>query len=253
MGVSSFPPMSSGRIDVHSHILPGVDDGCADVPQALACVAALVENGYTHAFCTPHVWPTLLKNNVTTIRAATADLQRHVDAAQLPLSLLPGGEMNLLDAWPGISALPDDQIVTYGLAGKHALFDFWADAYADCRMELEAAIGHLSGRGLKPILAHPERIGAMRDPGAIERLAELGVLFQLNSYCLAEPADERIHQTAVRLLREGRYFLIGTDTHRPAGMASRMRGLQIAADIAGPEAVQRLTVDNPRMLLAGAK
>ena len=49
----------TGRIDVHSHLLPGLDDGCVSLDESLACARRLVAEGYTHSFCTPHIWPNL--------------------------------------------------------------------------------------------------------------------------------------------------------------------------------------------------
>jgi len=240
--------MQTGRIDVHAHLLPGLDDGCGDVGESLQCARALVAEGYTHAFCTPHVWPSL-ENNPESIRAAVEKLQPQFDSENVPLKLLCGGEINLLELWPEIAEMPAEKIVSYGMAGKYLLFDFWADTFAECRADLEAAIGNLVSRGFKPIMAHPERIAAMREPGAIERVVELGVLLQLNSYCLSERVDPPIFETASRLLREGKYFLIGSDTHKPAGMGYRSRGLKGAMEIAGAEGMEKLTVINPRLLL----
>jgi protein-tyrosine phosphatase len=243
--------MRQGRIDVHAHLLPGLDDGCADESQSIACAKALVDSGYTHAFCTPHFWPSLPDNTVSSILSATAKLQKRFKSENIPLTLLPGAEINLLESWPDIRSLRNEQVPTYAMAGQYVLFDFWADTYAECRADLEAAIDHLKDRGFKPILAHPERIRAMRDPTAIDRMSELGILIQLNSYCLSDSVDSKIFQTAKRLLEEDRYFLIGTDTHRPAGMTSRTQGLEVAIRLVGKEAVDRLTIQNPLKLLAG--
>ena len=54
-----------GRIDVHSHLLPGVDDGCRDVAESIACARKMVEAGYTHSYCTPHVWERLGNNRAS--------------------------------------------------------------------------------------------------------------------------------------------------------------------------------------------
>ncbi len=56
--IQALSPSSSpvGRIDVHSHLLPGIDDGCKTVEESIGCARVLVANGYTHAFCTPHIW-----------------------------------------------------------------------------------------------------------------------------------------------------------------------------------------------------
>jgi protein-tyrosine phosphatase len=239
--------MDLGRVDVHSHLLPDLDDGCSTPEESAQCARALIEMGYTHAFCTPHVWPSL-ENNAVSIIQAVQNLQAHFDSEVVALKLMSGGEINLLECWPKISDLPKDQIVSYGMAGKHVLFDFWADTFNECRDALGAAVEFLISNDLQPIMAHPERISAMREPGAIEQALGWGCKLQMNSYCLSERVDETIFNFASRLLKEGKYFLIGSDTHKPTGMAMRQKGLQKAIEIAGEEAVGRLTIQNPRLL-----
>src|SRR5215469_7918145 len=109
-----------GRIDVHSHLLPGVDDGCATLEESLACARKLVQAGYTHAFCTPHIWPNLPKNTVEEIAQRTQRLQQAYDEASVPLKLLPGGELNLR---PDIIDTALNDLPTYGMARKFCLFD----------------------------------------------------------------------------------------------------------------------------------
>jgi hypothetical protein len=84
---------------------------------------------------------------------------------------------------------------------------------------------------------------------ALDRLTELGVRLQLNSWCLTEPRGDRRRDVAERLLKEGRYFLIGTDLHRPSGMAARIEGLAVAERLIGRGEVDRLTIENPGLLL----
>ena len=204
--------------------------------------------GYTHAFCTPHVWPSL-ENNPQSIVSAVQGLQNHFDSQGIALKLMGGGEINLLECWPAISSLPREQIVSYGMAGKYVLFDFWSEIFEECGPILKEAIGYLLSQGMKPILAHPERIKAMREPGAVEQVAQWGAQLQLNSYCLSERVDAAIFDFASRLLREGKYFLLGSDTHKPTGMGVRERGLAKAIEIAGQAEIDRLSVGNPRLLL----
>jgi protein-tyrosine phosphatase len=240
----------TGRVDVHTHLLPGVDDGCDTVEESLECARALVGAGYTHAFCTPHVWASLPGNNVREIAVRVARLQGALDGADVGLTVMPGGEHNLLSAWPAIAETAREEVVTYGLLGRHLLFDFWADDAAVVRERIEPAARDLRERGFELILAHPERIEALqREERALDRLSELGVRLQLNSWCLAEPRGDRRREMAERLLKEGRYFLIGTDLHRPAGMAARLKGLAVAEELVGVREVERLTVENPRGLM----
>jgi protein-tyrosine phosphatase len=240
----------TGRVDVHTHLLPGVDDGCETVEESIACARVLVEAGYTHAYCTPHVWSSLPHNNPQEIAARAARLQEALEGAAVPLTVIAGGEYNLLSAWPAIRETAPEDVVTYGLLGRFVLFDFWADSPDLVRERIEPAARHLRDRGFELVLAHPERIEALqRDESALDRLTELGIQLQLNSWCLAEPQGDRRRDMAERLLKQGRYFLIGTDLHRPQGMAARMAGLAVAENLVGAEAIQRLTVENPRELM----
>src|SRR4051812_27372991 len=85
----------TGRIDVHSHLIPGVDDGCKTIEQSIECARVLVAAGYTHSFCTPHVWPSYAKVTRENVAHWTSALQEELRFANVPLTLLPGGELNL--------------------------------------------------------------------------------------------------------------------------------------------------------------
>src|SRR4051812_44799917 len=107
----NLPP--AGRIDVHSHLLPQADDGCRTLEESLACARQMVEAGYTHSFCTPHVWPNLPHNTVPEITRRVARLQQALDAGGVALKLMPGGEINLREDTPATAA---DELVTFGMA-----------------------------------------------------------------------------------------------------------------------------------------
>src|SRR4051794_19759670 len=87
--------MTTGRIDVHSHLLPGLDDGCRTVQESVQCARMMAQAGYTHSFCTPHIWPHLARNTVAEIPEQTARLQEALELADVRLRLMPGGEINL--------------------------------------------------------------------------------------------------------------------------------------------------------------
>ena len=112
----------SGRIDVHTHLLPGVDDGCKTVEESIACARVLVANGYSHAFCTPHIWHKFEGISRTSVPRMCATLQAELDKAEVPLKVLPGSELNL---FLGVNKTPADEIVPLGL-GKYVLVDLWA-------------------------------------------------------------------------------------------------------------------------------
>src|SRR5947209_19694596 len=104
--------MTTGRIDVHSHLLPGIDDGCRSVEESLRCARRMVAAGYTHSFVTPHIWPGLPANTIANITALTQRLQAALDRGDIPLRLIPGGELNLS---PTLAQTPREELITYGM------------------------------------------------------------------------------------------------------------------------------------------
>jgi protein-tyrosine phosphatase len=233
-----------GRIDVHAHLLPGVDDGCADVPESIACGRMLVAAGYSHAFCTPHIWPNLPQNNPDVIVQRTKELQRHYDETSVNLQLLPGGELNLR---PEMVNWSRRQIPTYSMNGGYCIFDLWADKLPPFFWPV---LEHLQSLELKVIVAHPERLRAVQDdPSLVEQFLERGLILQGNLQCFSDPLDSPTRRTVEKFLLERRYFLLGTDTHNPQTLPMRLLGLKRAIDLAGNEYIDELTVTNPRMLI----
>lgn len=233
-----------GRIDVHSHLLPGIDDGCPNLDESLACARRMAEAGYTHMFCTPHIWPNLPHNNVNNISARVAELQSALHAANIPLRLYPGGELNLRAE---LMKLSPDQIPTYGMAGRYCIFDIWVDCLPNFFWK---AVEWLQSKEFKVILAHPERMRAVQDePELINEFADRGLLLQGNLQCLGDPPHTRTRQIAERTLADGRYFMLGSDLHNLAGLPIRLAGLARAIEAVGEAEVWRLTRDNPRHLL----
>jgi protein-tyrosine phosphatase len=232
-----------GRIDVHAHLLSGVDDGCQTLDESLACARRLVEAGYSHVFCTPHVWSNLPHNNPRQIAARTAQLQSALDSAGIPLILLSGGEINLVSQ---LQDCPPLQIVTYAMAGRWVLVDLWADRIPDF---FEPTVRRLQSHGLSVVLAHPERMRAVQDdPALAEWFAELDVRLQGNFQCFSDHPDAHTRRTAERFLEEGRYFLLGTDLHGWESLPARLAGFQRVQSITDPQTFDRLTVDHPRLL-----
>ena len=235
----------TGRIDIHSHLLPGIDDGCETLAESIACAKVLVANGYTHSFVTPHIWPSFPENNPPEIARRCAEVQTALDDAGVLLKLMPGGEMNfradLLDT------TPPDRIVTYSLGGKFALIDIWVDVLPKW---FESQVRWLQENGLTLILAHPERIRAVQDdPKLVTYFQSLGMLLQGNLQCLSDPQTSATRRTIDNLMRQGVYTFLGSDTHHLESLPARMKGLRHAIDLVGSEQVDALTIANPRMLL----
>src|SRR6266568_307588 len=191
-----------GRIDVHTHLLPGVDDGCADLGESIECGRMLVEAGYSHAFCTPHIWPNLPHNNPAMISQRTQELQKEFDRAGVSLKLLPGGELNLraeMVNWQ------HEQVPTFGMKGKYCFFDLWVDKLPAFFWPV---VEHLKGLELKVMVAHPERMRAVQEePGLVEEFLERGLLLQGNLQCFSDAIESPTRRMVEKFLRERRYFL----------------------------------------------
>jgi protein-tyrosine phosphatase len=236
--------MTPGRIDVHSHLLPGIDDGCRNVAESIGCARLMSEAGYTHSFCTPHIWPHLRENTAANIPRLTAELQWALDANHVPLTLIPGGEINLREDTPTTAA---DALVSFGMSRRFVLIDLWAESLP--RFFLPA-VRWLQSQGVKVVLAHPERMAAVQKrPELADYFAEIGLLLQGNLQCFSDPAGSPTRRVVERYLLEGRYFLLGSDLHNLASLPMRLEGLKRATSLVGKETIDRLTVENPRQLL----
>lgn len=233
-----------GRIDVHSHLLPGVDDGCKTIAESVQCARMLVDAEYSYCFCTPHIWPSDLRATRATVRQWTQELQSELDAAGVKLRVMPGSELNL---YKDVTTMPAERIISAALAEKYILVDMWAEKLPEW---FESVIRWLQEMKLTVILAHPERMRAVQDePELCERFTEMGVLLQGNLSCFSDRPDADTRRVAVQYLQDDRYFLLGSDTHDATGLKKRLTGLINAIELAGEERVDQLTKENPKLLL----
>jgi protein-tyrosine phosphatase len=242
-GRADIPP---GRIDIHSHVLPGIDDGCLDLEESIASIHTLKQHGYVGSICTPHMWPEMYPaNNVQNVNALTDVLRREIENAGIDYQLWIGGEVRLfphvidwLQAF-GVPTLADSNYVLIDL-WESGMWPRWVDKAVDWLIE----------QGYKPILAHPERIGIQKGlEGRLDTLAALGVLLQGNFNCMTGEegylADQRIRQ----YMRENRYTFLAMDMHRPAALPSRIDGMSLVIEEFGEDTLTRLTEINPRRLI----
>ena len=234
-----------GRIDIHCHLIPGVDDGCETVEQSLASIAMLKEKGYVGSICTPHLWPDLYPGNTSAhVKAWTAQLQQAIDAAGVEYQLWAGGELRLYDdvvAWMKDVGVPT-------LAGSNAvLFDYWLPEWPS---KFQRAIEWLQSEGYQPINAHPERTPASwKVDGLIERLADMGVWFQGNCKAFTGEDGREGDRLVRQWVEQGVYRFMALDAHRPPDLSSRLDGLTLLEMEFGEATTARLVDQAPRALL----
>ena len=235
----------SGRIDVHGHFLPALDDGSRSIEESVELALRMAESGYSHLSCTPHIWPEHAYSPKF-ILGEVAKLQRALDSHGVPVTLVSGGELALTDL--DLYSMNYTQMPTYNMNGKYVLFDFWADELPE---DYWQRIDRLKTLGATPIQAHPERIAAFQDhPHLLDELAEQGVLLQCNLQCISDQAGARTRDCAERWLADKRYFLLASDAHRTDTLDYRLDGLKRAIERFGEAEIDRLTITNPAKVIA---
>lgn len=236
-------------VDLHCHLLPGLDDGAATREDALAHVRRLAAEGVRDVACTPHVkaahFPAV---RLDEIAGRVAALQAAVDAEDLKVRLHTGGEVAHEDALRlGAGEL---ELVAQGPAG--ARWILLECPFAGIGEAYVAAAERLTGLGYGLVLAHPERaadvLGAGRAP--LERLRGAGALLQVNVCSLLGNHGLEVQEIATSLVRSGTAFCLASDGHP----GSREHTLQLGFHLllrAGASSTQawRLTQANPRFLL----
>lgn len=232
-------------IDLHSHILPGVDDGASDLRTALEMARMAVADGVEIQACTPHILPGLYHNTGPQIRAATRKLQQRLDDEGIPLQLVTGADVRLApDMAEGlrsgrILSLADTRYVL--LEPSHHV--------APLRL-IEFFFG-VSVAGYAPILTHPERLSWIETRYAeIEQLFHGGVLMQVTAGSLTGAFGRAPRYWAERMLDEGRVHILASDAHSVGRRRPNLaEGRDAAAKRVGEQEAIHLVVTRPRGIL----
>jgi protein-tyrosine phosphatase len=234
-------------VDLHLHLLPGVDDGAADEAESLAYVRRMHAEGVREATVTPHI-ARHVPLDVHSIAGRVARLQRRIDEEGLGVRLHSGGEIHPTSA-PTLA--PDElERIAQGPPGRRWLLFEVPFAGVDDGFVAQCARLRELGYGL--LIAHPERASDLLADG-LNRLAPTlagGGLLQVNVCSLLGHHGLVVQETAVELLRNGLAHVIASDAHP----GTREQTLRLGFDLAiraGASSVQawRLTQDHPRALL----
>ncbi|TMK79667.1 MAG: hypothetical protein E6G45_02925 [Actinobacteria bacterium] len=231
-------------IDLHTHILPGVDDGARSPAESRALALEAAGEGVSVLAATPHVradFPTtaeMMEKAVTELRADFAE-------QGIPVEVLHGGEIDLGVLW----AIPHDELrrLTLAQTGRYLLLEF---PYRGWPLALDSAVPQLVELGITPLLAHPERNPEVQDrPDRLGDLVAAGAIVQVTSASLDGRLDRASQAAGVRLLELGLVHVLASDAHGPH---VRGAGLGAAARSIGDDDLARyLTVEAPGAIVAG--
>ncbi len=232
-------------IDLHCHILPGIDDGPRDMAVSLAMARCAVDDGITYIACTPHIYPGLYENDGPGIAAAVQALRAALAQAGIPLQLGFGADTHLApDLLEGIRA---GRVPT--LAGSRYLLLEPPHHVAPPR--LDQTVFSLLGAGIVPVITHPERLSWIENHYPLmATLVRQGAWMQLTSGSLTGRFGPRPRYWAERMLDEGLVHIVATDSHhidkRPPLLAE---GRDAAARRVGDDEARHLVLTRPQGIL----
>lgn len=203
------------QADIHSHLLPGVDDGVSSPEEALVCLQQLSAWGIQRVITTPHVSQDWYPNRQEDLLTGQRFLQELVKEHQIPITIHVAAEYLLDDLF--LDLLRADQLSSFGQQ-KYVLFE---TGWAAAPNFLHEIIFHLLEQGYQPLLAHPERYTYYHnDLKPLTDLRLAGCLFQLNWGSMTGRYGRRVQAQAHRFLENKWVDFIGSDLHRPADLES---------------------------------
>ena len=195
-------------IDLHCHILPGLDDGPANVEESLALARDAAAAGTSRVVATPHVSERYSGTTALGIAMATLELNRHLTAAGIDLRVIKGAEVALSRA----PMLADDELRRLRLGGGPWLLVECPTVTAGGA--ISAALQRIADRGVRVLLAHAERIPAFQqDPALLEELVAGGMLCQVTAASLAGRFGQAERGFAERLVGAGLVHVVASDAH----------------------------------------
>ena len=235
-------------IDIHSHILPGVDDGARTLDEALDMLRMAVDTGVTIQVLTPHIHFGRFDNQKNDLEQRFAIFQEQVDRANIKIGLQLGSEVRISSEIMQLVA--QDAIPTLGVyqGKKTFLLEF---PRIEVPVGYENLVKWLIAKNYLPIIVHPERNQTfVRKPQKLQVLTDMGCPLQITASSLTGQFGEEAQQNAELLLKEGRVSAIASDCHNLKGRKPNLdEGVSAAMLIVDQEQVKMLTTSVPETLL----
>ncbi len=228
-------------IDIHNHIIPGIDDGAQSIQDSLNLLELAIADGITHLVCTPHMHPGRFENSVDTIAPAFKELLQAAQDKGLPIQLAMAAEVRISDEFmiqlkrnkvPFIGRWNDKDVVLLEMPHDRV------------PMGIENLLIWLEQQNIQAIIAHPERNKEMmRKPELAQGLAKRGALFQLTAASVAGRFGDKALHTANWLLENELVFCVASDAHN---VANRPPAMKVAWEaLGGGDLAEALCVSNP--------
>lgn len=234
-------------IDIHTHILPDLDDGPKGVDEAVALAQAMARDGVTSVLATPHHHALLGETPQAELHRRIRELEEILAAKEIPLHIHPGAENSITPDLP--RQVEEGTAFPLGL-GPYILVELPFQTFPPYT---EQVLFQLQAQGYTPILAHPERNAALlKDPRLLERLVERSVLAQVTAASLWGGFGDSIRKAAEHFVRNGWVHLIASDAHSASDNRLPLSaGVEAAARLVGRQRAQAMVTSAPEAVLTG--
>lgn len=193
--------------DIHSHLIPGIDDGAKTLEESLTLIRGLREMGFRKLITTPHILTEMYRNGRQTILPGLETLREALRRENIDVQIDAAAEYMMDDGFAAI--LREGDLLT--LSGNRVLVEM---GFINPPPQLHDYLFRLQTKGYRPLLAHPERYLFLKERFSdYERLREVGCEFQLNLLSLSGYYGKPVRDTALKLLKNGMVDFLGTDLH----------------------------------------
>lgn len=204
-------------VDMHAHVIPGLDDGVSDLEETFICLQQLADWGIQKVITTPHVSQDLYPNGTEAIRQGLTAVQNYIADHQLSLNVDAAAEYLLDDLF--IDRLNANDLLSFGDKRYLLVEAGWSSP----AHHLAEKLVSIQDGGYIPVLAHPERYAYYhRDKKTLAQLREMGCLFQLNWMSLSGRYGPQAAKQARYLLQQRWIDFIGSDLHRPSDLRTML-------------------------------
>jgi protein-tyrosine phosphatase len=204
-------PVRALTVDMHSHVLPGLDDGAENMEQSIELITAMKNLGYRKLIATPHIMGDFYRNTPETISNALREVKKELVYRDIDVQLDAAAEY-YLDEWFMETLQSGQPLLSFGKGEiRYLLFEI---SYINPAPQLAEAVFLMRSNGYRPVLAHPERYLYMyNDFGKLKQLYENGVCFQLNANSLTGYYSKISQLLAEKLIENRMVHFLGSDCH----------------------------------------
>ncbi len=232
-------------IDLHSHILPGIDDGAQTLEISLEMARIAVADGTTVMACTPHIYPGMYMNDSGGIHAERDKLQAALDVYKIPLKLVVGADAHLVPEL--LDGLKTGRVPTLN-GSRYFLLE---PSHHVAPPHFESSVFNIMAAGFLPVLTHPERLVWIENHyDTFVALAKRGVWMQITAGALLGKFGKPARRWSERLLDDGYVHLIASDAHTVNMRNPQMaEAVERAASFVGKDEARRMVYDRPQAIL----